>query len=101
MQGRFSSTDHGLFSFGVFLFPVLHLYFGLSSVLSNLHTNNQGKKQQKKKTKQMKNTTPSPIHCKAWQNTHEIKHLAYASLYTLYHCFPSGFVFYLILFCFF
>ena len=54
-----------------------------------------------KKTKKMKNTTPSPIHCKAWQNTHEIKHLAYASLYAHYHCFPSGFVFYFILFCFF
>ena len=51
MQGRFSSTDHGLFSFVVFLFPVLHLYFGLSSVLSNLHTNNQGKSSRKKTKK--------------------------------------------------
>ena len=34
MQGRFSSTDHGLFFLLFFcLFPVLHLYFGLSSVL--------------------------------------------------------------------
>ena len=33
------------FYFVVFLFPVLHLYFGLSSVLSNLHTSHQGKKQ--------------------------------------------------------
>ena len=57
MQGRFSSTDHGLFSFVVFLFPVLHLYFGLSSVLSNLHTNNQGKKQQKKNKRNEKHNT--------------------------------------------